>query len=443
MKSAPVPPSRAPLAALALAALLGAANAPAQVPDSFIPELPPPGSAEKEEEPARDFKPKGPGATFSAHRKSSTYVFADVMPKLVEVLAKSNPEYGDVQTWRSLAGRAGAAWDDSRKYKATGERPSDQDEWEKQNRDFLRMLLDDGALLVDWRYLRTKRAKELQKDADDAPARLEEIRKTVEEVDPLWTTAKKYALDGGSGLSKSDLEKAKAAYAALKDKRVLVESAYGAANAAYSYAKTENASKPSMDPYFKEKAALKRWRNAVADFPKVDSQYPGFLTHWAALAESGFNAEVKAWESMQKAFEPITTHRLLGDAPHRLCGVTRKASECVQPTLDLLAKTLAGAGNALAADEKKLKEDTDLSAKERTRWFELLRSTDSRKEARLFMAVETARTDSERRDAEKALKGYTDAAKAADTEMMQLEKTHKERRKTLGLPPDDWAVTRG
>ncbi len=439
MKTSHVPRS---LAALALAALLGGADAPAQVPDSFVPELPPIGSTEKDEEPAKDYKPKGPGATFSAHRKSSTYVLADVMPKLADVLAKSNPEYGDEQTWRSLAGRAGVAWDDSRKYKAAGGRPSDQDEWEKQNRDFLRMLLDDGALLVSWRYLRMKRAKELQKEADDAPARLSEIRKTVEEVDPLWTTAKKYALDGGSGIPTSELEKAKAAYAALKDRRTLVEAAYGAANAAYAYAKAENASKPSIDPYFKEKAALKHWRNAVADFPKVDDQYPGFLAHWAALAETGFNAEVKAWENMQKAFEPITTPRLLGDAPHRTCALIRRPSECIQPTLDLLAKAIAGAGNALAADEKKLKEDTDLSAKERTRWFELLRSSDARKEVRLETAVDTARTDSERRDAEKALKEHTDAAKAAEDEMRQLETTHRERRKALNLPPDDWAVSR-
>ncbi|HMM33798.1 MAG TPA: hypothetical protein PKA62_03560, partial [Thermoanaerobaculia bacterium] len=293
-----------------------------------------------------------------------------------------------------------------------------------------------------WRYLRTKRAKELQKEADDAPARLEEIRKTVEEVDPFWTTAKKYALDGGSGIPRSELEKAKAAYAALKDKRTLVEAAYGAANAAYAYAKTENASKPSIDPYFKEKAALKRWRNAVADFPKVDSPYPGFLAHWAALAETGFNAEVKAWESMQKAFEPITTNKLLGDAPHRMCAVIRRPSECVQPTLDLLAKALAGAGNALAADEKKLKEDTDLWAKEGPRGCALLRATEPGREARLRMAVEAAPTDSERRDAEKALKEHNDAAKAADAEMKRLETTHKERRKALGLPPDDWAVNR-
>ena len=167
------------------------------------------------------------------------------------------------------------------------------------------------------------------------------------------------------------------------------------------------------------------------------------LTALPALAETGFIAEVKAWENMQKAFEPITTHKLLGDAPHRFCAVTRTASECVQPTLDLLAKALAGAGNALAADEKKLKEDTDLSAKERTRWFELLRATDPRKEVHLKYAVDTARTESERRDAEKALKERTDAAKAADDEMKKLETTHKERRKALGLPPDDWAVNRG
>ena len=145
---------------------------------------------------------------------------------------------------------------------------------------------------------------------------------------------------------------------------------------------------------------------------------------------------------MQRAFEPITTNKLLGDAPHRMCAVIRRPSECVQPTLDLLAKALAGAGKALAADEKKLKEDTDLSAKERTRWFELFRSIDPRKEARLAMAVETARTDSEKRDAEKALKEHNDAAKAADAEMKRLETTHKERRKALGLPPDDWAVNR-
>ena len=439
MKNRHRPSPRAALAALALASSLFAARSRAQVLDSMIPEMNPVGSEKPEVEPPKDYRPKGPGATWSAHRMSSTYVLVDLMPKLGEILGKASPAAADEQAWRSLCGRAGTAWDESRKYKPSGERPADQDEWEKQNRDFLKSLLDDGALLVSWRQLRTARAKELQKAADDAPARFEEIRKTVEAVDPVWKDAKKWALEGGAGMKKADLEKAREAYAALRDNRSVVEAAYGAARAANTYAKTDNASKPSMDPYYKEKASLKKWRNAVAEFPKVDKQYPGFLSHWAALAEAGFQAEVKAWEAMQKAFEPVTSFKLLAGSAGGMCAIDRRASECIQPTLDLLAKTIAGGGSALAADEAKLKEDADLTAKERARWFELLRKLEPVKEARLTRAVEQAETDDEKRIAEKALKEYLDLAKAAQAEMAEIERTHRERRKKLGLPPEEWA----
>lgn len=437
MKNRRRPIPRPALAALALSSLLAAGRSPAQVLDSMLPEMAPVGSEKKEEEPAKDYRPKGPGATWSAHRMSSTYVLVDLMPKLGEILGKPSPTTADEQTWRSLCSRAGTAWGDSRTYKPSGERPADQDEWEKQNRDFLKSLLDDGALLVFWRQLRTERAKELQKAADDAPARFEEIRKTVEAVDPVWKDAKRYALEGEFGkMKKSDLEKAREAYAALRDSQSAIGAAYGAARAAITYAKTENASKPSMDPYLKEKASLKKWRNAVAEFPKVDKQYPGFLAHWAALAESGFQAEVKAWEAMQKAFEPLTSMKLLAGSAGGICATDRRASECIQPTLDLLAKSIAGGGSAVAADEAKLKEDKDLTARERARYFELFVKIDDRKELRLGKAVEQAETEDARRAAEKALKEYLDVAKAARAEMADILKTHQERRKKLGLTPE-------
>ncbi len=436
MKNRRRPIPRPALAVLALSSLLAAGRSPAQVLDSMLPEMAPVGSEKKEVEPAKDYRPKGPGATWSAHRMSSTYILVDLMPKLVEILGKSSPATADEQTWRSLCSRAGMAWDDSRNYKPSGERPADQDEWEKQNRDFLLSLLNDGALLVSWRNLRTARARELQKAADDAPARFEEIRKTVEAVDPIWKNASKYALDGGSGLKKADVEKAREAYKALRDNRSVIDAAYGAARTAITYAKTENGTKPFMDLYYKEKASLKKWRNAVAEFPKVDKQYPGFLAHWAALAESGFQAEVKAWEAMQKAFEPLTSGKLLAGSAGAICATDRRASECIQPTLDLLAKALAAAGSAVAADEAKLKEDTDLTARERARYFELYRKIDDRKELRLEKAVEQAETEEARRAAEKALKEYRDLANAARTEMAEIVKTHQERRKKLGLPPE-------
>lgn len=437
MKDRRRPIPRPALAALALSSLLAASRSPAQVLDSMLPEMAPVGSEKKEEEPAKDYRPKGPGATWSAHRMSSTYVFVDLMPKLGEILAKSSPAAADEQTWGSLCRRAGTAWDDSRNYKPSGERPADQDEWEKQNHDFLKSLLDDGALLVSWRQLRTARAKELQKAADDAPARFEEIRKTVEAVDPIWKDAKKYALDGEFGkMKKADLEKAREAYSALRDNRSVLEAAYGAARTAITYAKTENASKPSMGPYLKETASLRKWRNAVAEFPKVDKQYPGFLAHWAALAESGFQAEVKAWEAMQKAFEPLTSMKLLAGSAGAVCATDRRASECIQPTLDLLAKAIAGAGSALAADEAMLKEDKDLTARERARYFELFRKIDDRKEVRLLRAAEQAETEDAKRAAEKDLKEYRDLANQARAEMAEIVKTHQERRKKLGLPPE-------
>ena len=438
MKNRRRPIPRPALAALALSSLLAASRSPAQVLDSMLPEMAPVGSEKKEEEPAKDYRPKGPGATWSAHRMSSTYVLVDLMPKLVEILGKSSPATADEQTWRSLCSRAGMAWDDSRKYKPSGERPADQDEWEKQNRDFLLCLLDDGALLVTWRNSRTTRARELQKAADDAPARFEEIRKTVEAVDPIWKDAKKYALDGGSGLKKADLEKAREAYSALRDNQSVIGAAYGAARTAITYAKTENGTKPFMDLYYKEKASLKKWRNAVAEFPKVDKQYPGFLAHWAALAETGFQAEVKAWEAMQKAFEPVKKGEIRASSPYKDCPWDSKPSECIQKTLDALATAIAAAGKKVEGAESKVLEDKAATEKEYVRYLELIRKWDDRKEIRLLYTIDTAATDAEKKQAEKELKEYRAALKKAEEDIVKLKETHKARRKVLGLPPEDW-----
>lgn len=438
MKTLRTANSRLAFVCVALGALLLGREGRGQALDSMIPEMKPVGSDETVEEPRKSYTTK---AAFSwpASRRFSEHVIEEYQPKLLELLRKASPEVSDSRTWTAIGARLGESWLESRQHGKTGERPADQDEWDKQHKAFLLGIVNDGSRVVDWRSIRATRAKDLQKSADDAPSRLAEIRKNMAVVDPLFAEVKRYSGEGGATWNKEKLEAARRAHAALEESFSLAVSTYGAINVAWSYARVENSQKPSMDVYPTEKAALKRWRSAVGDFPKVQKIYTEPLTQWAKLAESGLDAEVKAWENLQKAFAPVTSGELTRGSPYAICSTDKAPQECLRLFTDKLAGLLIGQGKVVEGAAAKQKEEADASAKERARVLELLRVTDDRKEYRLIEAVERAQTDTERSQAEKELAEYRKAVKAADAESDKIRETHKARRKSLGLPPEDWS----
>ena len=418
-------------------AILGA-DARGQVPDSIYRDMGSPFEEKKKTEPRTSYESKV-ALRWELSRRFSEHVIEEYQPKFLEMVKKSSPENGDRQAWARLGGVMGEAWFESRKHDKTGATPSDQAEWEKQHSSFLAGIKNDGAVLVDWRYMTSNRTNDLQKAADDATSRFAEIKKNMAVIDPVWAKARDIAASpSAKAWNRESLKAAQDAYADLKGKRDLAKSTYGAIYWANEYATKEHGKKPSLDEDKTERDLLKTWKGTPPKSDLVQKIYRDQLAEWAKLLYAWHDKEVKAWEAMQKAFEPVKTGEIRSGSPYKDCPIDGKAEECVQKTLDQLAALIAGAGTAAAGAEAEVWLEKAQTEKEYKRILELFRVVDPLKEARLLQRIDTAPTDAERKQAEKDLGEYRNAVKAAEAEIAKTREVHKARRKALGIPPEDW-----
>ncbi len=437
MKTRSIPSSWIGLVALALVSLVPGAAGLAQVPDSMYPEIGSP-FEEKKEDTRKHYESKV-ALRWELSRRFSEHVIEEYQPKFLEMLKKSTPASSDRQAWTHLGGQMASSWWESRENGKTGTRPADQDDWEKQHNSFLAGIKADGQELIDWRHTTSNRTKDLQKSADEASSRFAEIRKSMAVIDPVWTKAKDIGANPSSkAWNRERLQEAQNAYADLKGKRDLARSTYGAIYWANEYATKEHGEKPSMNEDPDERDLLKKWRGAVSTYPLVQKLYTQQLTDWAKLLEAWHDGEVKAWEAMQKAFEPVKSGEIRSGSPYKDCPLDNKAEECVQKTLDQLATLIAGAGTIVAGAEADVWRDKSQTEKEYKRILELNRVTDPLKESRLLTRIDVAATDAEKKQAEKELRDYRTAVKDAMAEQVKIRDTHNARRKALGIPPEDW-----
>ncbi len=437
MKKHGIPTSRLALVVLALGWFFPGAAGLAQIPDSIFPEMESP-FEEKKEDTRKHYVSKV-ALRWDLSRRYSEHVIEEYQPKFLEMLKKSTPASSDRQAWARMGGLMGEAWIESRKGDKVGEAPSDQREWENQHNAFLAGIKVDGTELIDWRSTTYNRTKDLQKSADDASSRFAEIRKNMAVIDPVWTKAKEIGASPSSkAWNREKLQEAQNVYADLKGKRDLARSTYGAIYWANDYATKEHGEKPSMNADPHERDLLKKWRGAVSSYPLVQKLYTQQLTDWAKLLEAWHDAEVKAWESMQKAFEPVKSGEIRSGSPYKDCPLDNKPEECVQKTLDQLATLIAGAGTIVAGAEAEVWRDKAQTEMEYKRILELNRVVDPLKEARLLGRIDVAVTDAEKKQAEKELKDYRTAVKDAMAEQVKIRDTHNARRKALGIPPEDW-----
>lgn len=425
-----------------LAALLGAAfllgtNGLAQVPDSLHPDVRNPFQEEKKDTREKTYVQKT-ALRWELSRRHSEHVIEEYLPKF-EAIVKRKPGSSDVTEWRSLGGQLFVSWEESRKHEKTGTRPSDQDEWEKQHNSFLGGISRRPTLL-DWREGVAISAAAFQKEADEAPGRFEEIRRNMQATDPVWAKAIEIAAGGsGTAWNREKLKEAQDAYANLKRMRDQVDSTYSAIAWAYAYAAKDNAEKPRTRLTTDEQAALKSWKTAVSTYPLVQKIYTQPVQEWAKLFEAAFDAEVKAWEAMQKAFEPVKSGSIRAASPYKDCSWDKRVAECVQKTLDDLASAIAGAARKIEGADAKVSEDKALTEKEYRRLVELGSLVPPGEWRKLELAEARARTDEELADAERKITEFRATAKKVADESAKIKAEHKARRKALGIPPEDWA----
>jgi hypothetical protein len=437
MKSPSAPLLSLLLATLGVACLLPNAAAFAQLPDSFIPEMEPIGAEKKEDTREKTYVQKT-ALRWELSRRYSEHVIEEYLPKF-ETIVKRRPGLSDFTEWRTLGGQLVVSWEESRKHDKTGTRPSDQDAWDKQHGSFLGGIVGRPTLLM-WRDGVATSTAALQKEADEAPGRFEEIRKSMLATDPVWAKAIEIAATGsGATWDKAKLKEAQDAYASLKRMQDEADSTYSALRWAYLYAAKDHAEKPRSLLTTDEQAALKSWKTAVSTYPLVQKIYTQPVQEWAKLFEAAFDGEVEAWEAMQKAFEPVKSGSIRSSSPYKGCSWDKRVTECVQKTLDDLASAIAAAARKIDGTDAKVSEDKSLTEKEYRRLLELSRSVSAEEWRKVELAEIRARTDEEMAEAERKIKEFRATAKKVADESTKIKNDHKARRKALGIPPEDWA----
>lgn len=426
------------LAGFVCAALLLAPGGLAQVPDSIYPDIKSPFEEEKKDTREKTYVQKT-ALRWELSRRYSEHVVEEYLPKF-ETIAKRKPGSSDSTDWKTLGSQLFVSWYESREHQKTGTRPSDQDDWEKQHSQFLGGIKTGGPSLMQWREGVAISAAALQKEADEAPGRFDEIRRNMQVTDPVWAKAIEIAA-GGSGATwnREKLKEAQDAYANLKRMRDQVDSTYSALSRAYLYAAKDNAEKPRARLTTDEQATLKNWKTAVSTYPLVQKLYTQPVQEWAKLLEAAFDAEVKAWESMQKAFEPVKSGSIRSSSPYKDCSWDKRVTECVQKTLDDLASAIAAAARKIEGADAKVSEDKSLTEKEYRRLLELSSSISAEEWTKVRLAEARARTDEEAAEAERKLKEFRATSKKVADESAKIKNEHKARRKALGIPPEDWA----
>lgn len=421
------------------AALLLESRVLSQVPDSLYPEMDVPFVEEKEDKREKTYVQKT-ALRWELSRRYSEHVIEEYLPKFEAIVKRSQPELSSWTDWRTLGGQLAVSWEESRKHEKTGTRPSDQDQWEKQHASFLAGIKQGGASLMLWRAGVATETSILQKEADEAPGRFDAIRKNMAITDPIWSKAIELAAAGsGATWSREELKTAQDAYAELKGKRDLVASTYSAILSAYDYAVKEKAEKPRKNMTTDETATLGNWKAAVSTYPLVQKIYTQPVQEWAKLVDAAYDADVKAWEAMQKAFEPVKSGSIRASSPYKDCPWSSTPAECIQGSLEKLATAIAGAGKRIEGAEAKIFEDKALSEKEYRRILELIRLGSPEAERPLQLEAARAKTDDEAARAEKKVKEFRAAAKKYDEEIAKIKSDHRARRKGLGIPPEDWA----
>lgn len=363
-------------------------------------------------------------------RRLSEQALEEYLPKAAEVMKAFNSSELDAEMkWVQALERAANAWYDVILYqKKSDNPPADQKEWSDEYNDFLLTLRDKGKLMVVRMARRAQSIEIMTRAAENAPVKLEELTKNWQEADAVLAEAKNMMY---GSWSREQLKNAPALLERVKTAVNLLSAAVPSLLSMRDYAMNRGA-KPDFAT--EEQSIINLWKGLPDTKSVVQKSFRQMPKDWIPIIQARRDAEVKAWEAVVKAYEPVVNKTINSSFKYYNGQAWDSLVDAARRDQDFIFRKIVGEGNAASFTREQEKAEEELTKKERARLVEINSLQSPYIERKLQLALINADSDSEKKTAEAAMAKYkADKAKLL-AESKQIIEKHNQRRKKLGMP---------
>ncbi|MCJ7610883.1 MAG: hypothetical protein MUP19_01360, partial [Candidatus Aminicenantes bacterium] len=234
-------------------------------------------------------------------RRLSEQALEEYLPKAAEVMKAFNSSEFDAELkWAQALERAANAWWDVLLYqKKSGVAPADQKDWSDEYNDFLLTLRDKGKLMVVRMARRAQSIEMMTRAAENAPVKLEKLKNNWQEADAVLAEAKNMMY---GSWSREQLKNAPALLERVKTAVNLLSAVIPSLIDMRDYAMNRGA-KPDFAT--EEQSIINLWKGLPDTKSVVQKSFRQMPKDWIPTVQARRDAEVKAWEAVVKAYEPV------------------------------------------------------------------------------------------------------------------------------------------
>ncbi len=337
-------------------------------------------------------------------------------------------EFEAQRKWSESIGKAYTDWSDVLLYqKKSDNPPGDQKEWAADYNLFLSELSENGKWVARWLGQQNLFIENWTKAAENAPLKIEELKKNMREADAVLAEVKDMMYETWS---KDQLKNAPALLERAKRAAALLEAAVGSMLGMYE-AGVNMGGKPEYSDMVRP--ILNGWKSLPDGQSAVLKPLRQLPKDWLPIVQARLDAAGKAFDAAKKAYEPILK-KTINSGCQRFNGTNWESfREAAWRDVDYLSVKIAGEGRhaAIAAELQKAEDET--VEKEKRRLVEINQKVNPGLESRLILALDNADSDGEKAAARAALAKYRAEAAELMKESDQIIEKHRQRRKKLGL----------
>ncbi len=363
-------------------------------------------------------------------RRLSEQALEEYLPKAAEVMKAFNSSEFDAELkWVQALERAAGAWFDVILYqKKSDNPPADQKEWSDEYNNFLLTLRNNGKLMVVRMARRAQSIEIMTRAAENAPVKLEELKKNWQEADAVLAEAKNMMY---GSWSREQLKNAPALLERVKTAVNLLSAVIPSLISMRDYAMNRGA-KPDFAT--EEQSIINLWKGLPDTISVVQKSFRQMPKDWIPIIQARRDAEVKAWEAVVKAYEPVVNKTINSSFKYYNGQVWDSLVDSAKRDQDFIFRKIVGEGNVDSFTSGQEKAEEELTKKERARLVEINSLQNPYIENKLQLALINADSDSEKKAAEAAMAKYKADKAKLDAEYKQIIEKHNQRRKKLGMP---------